>query len=120
MSSALIINILERTQLIGVLKSLGASNWSIRKVFLIHASRLIGIGLIVGNIIGLGLGWLQMKYSFLKLDANIYSLSEVPIKINWTDVLILDIGSVVVCILALIVPSYLITRITPVKAIAID
>jgi len=120
MSSALIINILERTQLIGVLKSLGANNWSIRKVFLIHAARLIAVGLILGNIIGLGLGWLQMKYSFLKLDPNIYSLSEVPIKINWSDVLILDLGTIVVCVLALIIPSYLITRISPVQAIAID
>ncbi len=120
MSSALIINILERTQLIGILKSLGATNWSIRKVFLIHAARLIFYGLLFGNIIGLGLAWLQQKYGFIKLDPESYSLSEVPIIIRWSDVLLLDIGTAIICILALIIPSYLITRISPVQAISMD
>lgn len=120
MSSALIINILERTKLIGVLKSLGASNWSIRKIFLIHAAKLIGVGLLFGNILGLGLAWLQKTYSIIKLDPESYSLSEVPIIISWSDVVLLDIGTVIICLLALIIPSYLITKISPVKAIEID
>lgn len=120
MSSALIINILERTKLIGVLKSLGATNWSVRKVFLWHALRMIGFGLIIGNIIGLGVAWLQQKYSIMKLDPESYTLSEVPIIIYWQDVLLLDIGAVLICLVALIVPSYLITRITPVQAIGLD
>jgi len=117
MVSALLIMILERTTMIGLLKAMGASNWSIQKVFLYNACYLISMGLVFGNLFGLGLSWFQFKTHFFKLDAASYYMTFVPIQSNWVDVVLLNAGTMLICLLVLIVPSMLVSKITPVKAI---
>jgi lipoprotein-releasing system permease protein len=117
MISALLIMILERTAMIGIFKAMGAGNWAIQKIFLYNAAYLIGVGLLLGNALGLGLGYFQQQTHFFKLDQASYYMKFVPIKFVWTDVLLLNIGTLVTCLLVLIIPSMLVTRISPVKAI---
>jgi lipoprotein-releasing system permease protein len=117
MISALLIIILERTSMIGIFKAMGAGNWSIQKIFLYNASYLIGIGLLLGNIFGLGVGLFQYHTHFFKLDEESYYMKFVPIQIRWTDMIFLNIGTLVICLLVLIIPSMLVTKISPVKAI---
>lgn len=118
MISALLIIILERTNMIGILKALGSSNWSIQKIFLSNAAYLIGFGLLLGNTLGIGLGLLQSQTHIFKLDQASYYMSFVPVQLEWIDILMLNIGTLLVCLLVLIIPSMLVTRISPVKAIA--
>lgn len=120
MSSALLIIILERVRMIGVLKALGMSDWSVRKTFLHTAAYLIGRGLLIGNIVGIGLCLLQMQFGWVKLDPVNYYVSEVPVLLKWEHVLGLNIGTLLICLVVLILPSYLVTRISPVKAIRFD
>jgi lipoprotein-releasing system permease protein len=120
MASALLIIILERTQMIGILKSLGESNWQLRKIFLYNAAYLLGIGLFFGNFIGISLLFLQDKFGVVKLNATDYFVTKVPVSINFTHILLLNLGTIVVCLLALIIPTFLVTGITPVKAIKFD
>ncbi|MEP3837018.1 MAG: FtsX-like permease family protein [Algibacter sp.] len=117
MVTALLVLILERTKMIGVLKTLGSSNWSIRKLFLYNASYLILLGLFWGNILGLGILFAQKYFSLFPLDPSVYYVSEAPVYINLGYILALNIGTLVLCLLMLLVPSYLITKISPVKAI---
>ncbi|MEO0338787.1 MAG: FtsX-like permease family protein, partial [Bacteroidota bacterium] len=117
MITALLILILERTNMIGVLKSLGSSNWGIRKVFLYYAAYIIGLGIFWGNLIGLALCILQDRFKFIKLDEANYYLSYAPIDLNWGAILLLNLGTLVIVILFLVLPSYLVTRINPIKAI---
>lgn len=118
--SALLILILERTNMIGILKALGMPNWNVRKIFMYNAMYLIVKGLIWGNVIGLVLCFLQMQFGFLKLPQESYYVSEVPIKLDWMYILVLNVGTLVVCALMLIIPSYVITKISPIKAIRFD
>lgn len=118
--SALLILILERTNMIGILKALGMPNWNVRKVFLYNALNLIIKGLVIGNIIGIGLCLLQSQFGFLKLPEESYYVSEVPIQLNLYSIIILNVGTLIVCFLMLILPSYVITKISPVKAIRFD
>jgi lipoprotein-releasing system permease protein len=118
MISALLIMILERTEMIGILKALGFSNGGIRRVFLYNAIYLIGIGLLVGNIVGLGICYFQDLTHFFKLDETSYYISYVPISLKVTDVIFLNIGIMSICLLALLIPSGLVSRISPVKAIS--
>lgn len=117
MISALLILILERTNMIGILKALGLTNLSIRKVFLYNALRLIGTGLLLGNILGIGLCVLQYYTHWFKLDEKDYYISYVPIDISFQEIILLNIGTTLLCLLALLVPSGLVSRITPIKAI---
>ena len=117
MITALLILILERTRLVGILKALGASNWSVRKVFLYNAVYLILKGLFWGNIIGLGIAFLQKQFQFISLDPSIYYMDTVPINFNFKHILMLNVGTLLVCWLILIIPSIIITKITPIKAI---
>jgi len=117
MISALLIMILERTSMIGMLKAMGARNWVIQKVFLYNAAYLISIGLVLGNALGLGLGFFQQNTHFFKLDQGSYYMKFVPIQFVWTDVVLLNIGTLLVCLLVLVIPSMLVTRISPVRAI---
>ncbi|MDN3586480.1 ABC transporter permease [Pedobacter aquatilis] len=117
MITALLIMILERTNMIGMLKSFGASNWSIMKIFLYNAAYLIGIGLLLGNILGLGLGFLQQTTHIFKLDQANYFLAYAPIEFHFIDVLALNVITVVVCLTVLIIPSLLISKVSPLKAI---
>jgi lipoprotein-releasing system permease protein len=117
MISALLILILERTNMIGILKALGAKNKSIRKIFLYNAAYLIGRGLIWGNLTGLTIALLQYYFGIIKLDQATYYVSVIPIKINLIQILLLNIGTMVCCITMLLLPSIVISKISPVKAI---
>ncbi|MCX2575537.1 ABC transporter permease [Pedobacter sandarakinus] len=117
MVTALLIMILERTNMIGMLKSFGASNWSIMKIFLYNAAYLIGIGLLLGNILGLGLGFLQQSTHIFKLDQGSYFLSYAPIEFHLLDIVGLNVITVVVCLTVLLIPSLLISKVSPLKAI---
>jgi lipoprotein-releasing system permease protein len=117
---ALLVLILERTQMIGILKSLGANNWSIRKIFLYNAAYLIGRGLLWGNGIGLTLLLLQKYFGIIKLNPESYYVNEAPVDINLFYLLLLNIGTVLVCLVVLLIPSYIITKITPSKSIRFE
>ena len=120
MITALLVLILERTRMIGVLKTLGSSNWSIRKLFLYNASYLILLGLFWGNILGLGLLFAQKYFKLFPLDPTVYYVSEAPVYISFGYVLALNAGTLILCLLMLLVPSYIITKISPIKAIRFD
>ena len=119
MTSALLIIILERTSMIGVLKSLGSPNTTIRRIFLINAAYIMGIGIILGNIVGIGLSLAQQYWGIVKLPAASYYVDTVPIALSSIHIVLLDLGTLVVCLLALIIPTILVTRIAPAKAIKI-
>ncbi|MGC9330668.1 MAG: ABC transporter permease [Bacteroidales bacterium] len=120
MVSGLLIIILERTNMIGILKSMGATNFSIRKVFLYHAGFLISRGLLWGNLLGIGLCLLQQQFGIIKLDPASYYVSMVPINLNILHILILNLGTMLVTVLMLILPSMLVTRISPSEAIKFE
>lgn len=120
MITALLVLILERTQMIGILKALGSNNWSIRKLFLYNASYLILLGLFWGNILGLGLLFAQKYFKLFPLDPTVYYVTEAPVYINFGYVLALNVGTLVLCLLMLLIPSYIITKISPIKAIRFD
>jgi len=117
MISAFLIMILERTNMIGLLKALGSTNWHIRKIFLCNAAYLIIWGLIYGNILGVGLGLFQAKTHFFSLDQASYYIDFVPVQLNFADVILLNIGTLLICLVVLLLPSLLVTRISPLKAI---
>jgi len=117
MISALLILILERTNMIGILKALGAKNSSIQKVFLYNAFYLIIRGLFFGNILGIGIALLQQHFGLIQLDPKQYYVSVVPIDLDVLHILLLNISTIVVCFLMLILPSFIVSKITPVKAI---
>ena len=118
MISALLIIILERTNMIGILKALGATNWDIQKIFLKNAAYLVGMGLLLGNLLGIGLGLFQINTHFFELDQASYYISFVPVQLDALDILMLNAGTLVICLLILIVPSTMVTKISPVKAIS--
>ena len=120
MITALLILILEHTSLIGILKALGATNWSIRKVFLYSALNLIFMGLLLGNSIAFSFAFLQKKYSIFTLNPETYYMNTIPINIDFTHFVLLNFCTVVVCYLILIIPSVIITKITPIKAIRFE
>lgn len=117
---ALLVLILERTQMIGILKALGASNWMIRKVFLYNAFYLIIRGLFWGNLIGISLLLIQKHFGIIQLNPENYYVNQAPVYINWAYIVLLNLLTIVVCFLVLLVPSYIITKISPVKAIRFD
>ncbi len=120
MITALLVLILERTQMIGILKSLGSSNWSIRKVFLYNAGYLILKGLFWGNVIGIGILLIQKYFGVIKLNPENYYVSEAPVYIDAGYILVLNIGTLILCLLMLLIPSYIVSKISPVKAIKFD
>jgi lipoprotein-releasing system permease protein len=119
-TSALLIMILERTQMIGILKALGSNNWSIRKIFILKASQLILKGLLIGNVIGLGFCLLQQYFGWIELDEASYYVRQVPIYLDWNLILLVNIGTVLIGFFTMLFPSWLITKIKPIKAIRFD
>ena len=117
---ALLVLILERTQMIGILKSVGANNWQIRKIFLYNAFYLIVKGLFWGNFIGIGLVLIQKYFGVIQLNPENYYVNEAPVYVNWMCILMLNLGTIVICLLVLLIPSFIITKISPVKAIRFD
>lgn len=120
MVSSLLILILERTNMIGILKAIGSNNLSIRKIFLYQSAFLISKGLLWGNLIGIGLALIQQKTGLVKLDEASYYLATVPINLEISYILLLNTGTLLLTFLMLIIPSHLVTKITPVKAIRFD
>jgi lipoprotein-releasing system permease protein len=120
MISTLLILILERSNMIGILKALGARNFSIRQIFLYNAAYIISRGLFWGNLIGLSICLLQKYFGIIHLNEESYFMSVVPININILHLFMLNAGTLVVCILMLIIPSFVISKIAPAKAIRFD
>ena len=120
MVSSLLVIILERAQMIGILKAMGARNWSIRKVFLYFSGLLILKALVIGNILGIGICLIQQYTHVLKLDPSSYYLEYVPINLTVWHVLLLNVGTVVITILMLLLPSYFITKVSPEKTIRFE
>ena len=120
MISGLLIIILERTNMIGILKALGQDNESIRKVFLYVAFFLIGKGMLWGNAIGITLCLLQSHFKFITLDPSIYYLHAVPIDLNWLSLILLNVGTLSAAMLMILAPSYVITKISPAKSIRFE
>ncbi len=117
MITTLLISVLEKTSLIGVLKALGGNNNLVRRIFLYNAGFMIARGLLIGNIIGLSLCLIQHYTGIITLPQESYYVSKVPINFNLLHILFLNIGTFVICMLMLILPSYIVTKISPVKAI---
>lgn len=120
MISGLLIIILERTNMIGILKALGESNANIRKIFLYVSFFLISKGMLWGNIIGIALCLLQSRFNIVSLDPETYYLNSVPIDLNITAWLLLNIGTLIVSMFMMLAPSYLITKIAPAKSIRFE
>ena len=119
MITALLVLILERTQMIGILKALGSNDNSIRKIFLYNAGYLIVVGLFWGNLIGLGLLFIQKYFKVLPLNPETYYVTEAPVYIGWY-ILFVNLGTLTLCLLMLLIPSYVISKINPIKAIKFD
>lgn len=117
MITTLLVMILERTQLIGVLKTLGTNSWSIRKVFLYNASYIIGRGLLIGNILGLFLVFLQFQFELVTLDPHNYYVQVAPVYISISQILVLNVSTLILCTLMMLIPSYIITKISPAKTL---
>ena len=120
MITALLVLILERTQMIGILKALGGGDWSIRKIFLYNAAYLIVLGLFWGNLIGLGLLFIQKYFKLFPLNPETYYVTEVPVYIGWEYILGVNMGTLILCVLMLLIPSIIISKISPVKAMKFD
>ena len=115
--SGLLVMIVVRSNFIGILKARGANNWSIRIIFLYQTGSLILKGMIIGNVIGLSLCFLQAEFQILTLDATVYYLSNVPIELSILNILMINMITFVVCMLSLLIPSMVISRISPSKSI---
>lgn len=120
MTSALLIIILERTRMIGVLKALGTGHGAIQRIFLIDAAYILGIGIVLGDVLGIGLALLQQHFGWVRLPIESYYVDQVPVDLSYGPIAALNIGVLVVCVLALVVPSMYVSRIAPVKAIRFD
>lgn len=120
MITALLVTVLEKASLIGVLKTLGSSNNSIRSIFLINGTYLISLGMVIGNLISILIIFLQNKIGFINLDPETYYVSELPFDFNFSSILFLNIGVLVLCLLMLILPSLIITKISPSESVKIN
>ncbi|HKL66453.1 MAG TPA: FtsX-like permease family protein, partial [Bacteroidales bacterium] len=116
----LLILILEKTNMIGVLKAMGADNSLIRKIFLNQSAYIIISGLLWGNLAGYGLAFLQKKFELINLDPSSYYLTTVPVNIDILHALALNLGTIVIIISVLLIPSRMVAAISPVKAIKFD
>lgn len=117
MVSGLLILILERTNMIGILKAMGTKNWSIRKIFLYQSGFLISKGMLWGNIIGISICFIQSYFKIFKLDPTSYYLQAVPINLKLWHILALNSGTLIITVIMLLVPSYIISRLSPEKTI---
>ena len=117
MISALLILILERTNMVGVLKALGLANANVRHIFFYVSIQLLLKGLLIGNIIGVGFCWLQLQFKFATLNSQTYYLDFVPINLSLTHIVLINVGTAITCILMMFFPTLILNKITPMKAI---
>jgi lipoprotein-releasing system permease protein len=117
---ALLVLILERTQMIGILKAMGANNWTVRKIFLYNAFYLIIRGLFWGNLIGVAILLIQQQFGVVQLNPENYYVNQAPVYLNWGYIGLLNLLTISVCFIVLLIPSYIITKISPVKAIRFE
>jgi lipoprotein-releasing system permease protein len=120
MAVGLLVLILERTQMIGILKALGATNWNIRKIFLFNAFHIILRGLFWGNLIAISFIILQQQFGIITLNPENYYVTVAPVDFNWLYFLLINLGTVLISLLVLLIPSFIVTGISPVKAIRFD
>lgn len=120
MTTALLILILDRTKMIGILKALGATNAQIRKIFLYNAFIILGYGILIGNTVGLGICWIQKTFGIIQLDESSYYFKQVPVIFDWPAVIGINLLTTFITILVLLVPTMIISRISPLKAIRYD
>ena len=117
MISALLIMIIDRTNMIGIVKALGARNWTLMRVFVRKGGTMILLGALAGNALGIGLCYLQKYTGFVGLDEKSYYVSVVPVEINWMHLIVLNSFTILLCSAALWIPALLVMKITPVRAI---
>ena len=117
MISALLILILERTNMIGILKALGMANANVRRIFFQISLQLLVRGLLIGNLIGIGLCWLQLHFKLMTLNPQTYYLSSVPVNLLLNHIILINVGTTVVCLLMMFLPTLILNKITPIKAI---
>ncbi|MBQ9417741.1 MAG: ABC transporter permease [Bacteroidales bacterium] len=118
--SALLIMIFEKSATIGLLKALGTTSASLRRIFLIKAARIIALGVAIGDVAGLLLSFVQLRYHLLALNPESYSMSHVPVEINLWVYLAISLGTIAVCLLALLLPTAYISRISPARTMRIE
>ena len=120
MGAILFILIMERTQMIGLLKALGARNMQVRRIFFWNGMKILGRGLLLGNLFGLGIGFLQDQFRLVPLDAASYYMSYVPIDWNWPVFIWLNVGIALLTALVLWIPVLVISKVDPIKSIRFD
>ena len=120
MSTALLTLILEKTKTIGILKSIGANNYLLQKIFLWNGLFILLKGVFFGNLIGLLLIFIQKSFGLIKLDSSIYILDKVPVIVDFKNILFVNFGIIFVCMISLVIPSLIISRISPSKVIRIQ
>ena len=117
MTSALLIIILERQNMIGTLKALGINDSPVMNIFIRNAASIIGKGMLWGNVIGIGMAFLQWKFGIVKLDPVNYYVDRVPVEFDLLYMLLLDVGILIICVICMVIPALYVTRISPIKAI---